>query len=162
MNKAIVIENLPCINCKDLGDKRGTYTIDLSFRLPQVPGAKISAGSVTFYHRALHRNTTGDTQSFRLKPIKTGFGGPRYCFICCNCGIAVQTLYYHRGRLACRWCHHALYASQTSSKRQRQVLQIARLESLLNDKAYSRYRSVRARLERKLGMKVMLAKALRR
>lgn len=158
---AIVIEKLPCIDCKDLGNKRGTYTIDLSFRLPQVPSAKISKGCVTFYHRSVHRGQLGDIQRFRLKAIRTGFGW-RYVFVC-DCGIAVASLYYHRGRLACRHrhCHHLLYASQTSSKRQRQVMQISRLESLLGDKRYSRYRRVRAKLEQKLGAKVLLAKALR-
>ena len=157
---AVVIEKLPCINCKDLGNKRGTYTIDLSFKLPQVPSAKISKGCVTFFHKSLHRGQLGDTQQFQFKPIKTGFGW-RYQFIC-DCRKSVQSLYYHRGRLACRWCHHAIYASQTSSKRQRPVLQISRLESLLGDKAYSSYRSVRAKLEKRLGIKAMQHKALLR
>jgi len=156
---ATVIEKLPSIECKELGNKRGTYTLDLSFRLPQVPSAKISKGCVTFFHKSLHRGQLGDTQQFQFKPIKVGFG-VKYVFVC-HCGKPVAALYYHRGRLACRWCHHAIYASQTSSKRQRPVLQLSRLESLLGDKAYSRYKSVRARLERKLGHKVMLAKALR-
>jgi len=158
--RTVIIEQLSGINCKDLGNKRGSYTIDLSLRLPQIVCAKISRGCVAFHHRSLHRNTPGDIQSFQLKPIKSGFGY-RYVFIC-NCNTAVQSLYYHAGRLCCRWCiPHALYASQTSSKRQRQVLQISRIESLLGDKRYSTYRRVRERLERKLGAKVMLAKALR-
>src|SRR5262245_28656449 len=133
---ATVIEKLPSIESRDLGSRRGNYSIDLAFKLPAIASAKLGHSGVTFFHKSLHRGQLGDQQFFSFRRIPTRFGY-RTLFQC-NCGKSVKALYFHHGRLACRWCCGAIYASQTSSKTQRPVLQLSRLESLLGDKGYSR------------------------
>jgi hypothetical protein len=159
----LIVEQLPSIDVKDLhapSRYNRTHVIDLSFRLPKVASAKVSATSVTFHHASLHRGQLGPTQTFQLKPIRTGFG-IRHTFLC-NCGRSVKRLYYHSRDLGCRRCINAIYACQAIDQRQRPILQLSKLESLLGDKAYRRYRRIRERLEKKLGHKAMLAKPLQK
>ena len=100
----------------------------ISLKYPFVSAARLSARVVEFAH-------SGRIQRFRLKWIKTGYGLPRFAFIC-GCGRPVISLYFHQGNLSCRLCCNATYASRTCSKKQR-PLQAKRLQAFLNLKAYS-------------------------
>src|SRR5262249_27669843 len=117
-----LVELLPAINVNDLKIPKtlnSVVTMPLvSLRYPDICAAKLSAHVVQFMHK-------GGLQSFRLKWIKTGYGLPRFAFIC-QCGQPVISLYFHRAKLACRRCHDATYASRICDKRQRPALQAIR------------------------------------
>jgi hypothetical protein len=153
-----ILDQLPSINVNDLPipppyDHK-TYTLpNISLHCPQLANVRISFDAVEFYHPSLHRGVTGPVQTFRLKPIKTGWG-VRHAFIC-TCQKPVIKLYCHHRHLACRRCTNAIYASQTLGKRTRPILQISRIQSFLDNKQL--YLRTRKRLEEKLGHKVMMA-----
>jgi hypothetical protein len=152
-----IAEQLPSINVNDLPVPRDykNYTLpNVSLRYPQLASVRLSFHVVEFQHPSLHRGQAGPIQTFRLKHIKTGFG-VRHASICA-CQRPVITLYYLHRRLACRRCHDATYASRTCSKRQRAVLQVSRIQSFLDNKL-GLYRRTRDRLEKRLGLKAMMA-----
>jgi hypothetical protein len=88
---------------------------------------RLSARVAEFAH-------SGRIQSFPLKWIKTGYGLPRFAFIC-QCGRPVISLYFRHDNLSCRRCVGATYASRVCSKNQRPALQALRLQALLEFKS---------------------------
>jgi hypothetical protein len=106
-----VAEELAQIDVNDLHIPRDqrTYTAPhISLRYPYLSGIRLTCNAVEFTH-------TGRTQTFALKPIRTGFGYFRFAFIC-QCGKPVLKLYFRHANLACRWCHKATYISRTRLK----------------------------------------------
>ena len=70
-----IAEELSQININDLNIPRDqkTYTApNISLRYPQLSGLRLTCNAVEFSHN-------GRTQTFRLKPIKTGFGYSTLC-----------------------------------------------------------------------------------
>jgi hypothetical protein len=154
-----IAEQLPSISVNDLQipspyDYKSYTMPNISLRYPQLAAARISAQAVEFHHPSLHRGAVGPVQTFRLKPIKTGFG-VRHAFIC-TCGRPVLKLYYRSRDLACLRCCNAIYASQTLDQRSRPILQVSRIQSFLDNKPRL-FRRTRERLRKKLGEKVMMA-----
>jgi hypothetical protein len=73
-----IAEELSQINVNDLHIPRDhkTYSApNISLRYPQLSGLRLTCNAVEFTH-------AGRTQTFQLKPIKTGFGYPRFAFVC--------------------------------------------------------------------------------
>ena len=95
----------------------------VSLRYPFLNGAKLTANMVQFAH-------IGRIQSFPLKWIRTGYGLPRFAFIC-TCARPVISLYFRCTHLACRRCQDATYASRTLDKASRPILQATRLSRFL-------------------------------
>jgi hypothetical protein len=121
---------LPRINVNDLKIPKGLYAVTapwISLRYPFISGARLSARVAEFAH-------SGRIQSFPLKWIKTGYGLPRFAFIC-QCGRPVISLYFRHDNLSCRRCVGATYASRVCSKNQRPALQALRLQALLEFKS---------------------------
>ena len=146
-----IAENLPSINVNDLKIPRDykTYTLpNIGLRYPQLASMRLTYHSVEVTH------STGRTQHFKLKPIKTGFGWPRYAFVC-NCGRPVIQLYFRYANLACRRCCNAVHASQTLNKQTRPVLKAHRLEAFLALKTNMLSRT-RQRLRARLGEKALM------
>src|SRR5262245_15364460 len=138
-------ECLQRINVNDLKIPKGLNTTvtapRISLRFPFLSGARLSARMVEFAH-------SGRIQSFRLKWIKTGYGLPRFAFIC-DCGRPVISLYLHHGNLSCRRCGNAIYASQVCDKHSRPTLKAIKLRNFLNWKTYMSQRN-RQRIEARL------------
>jgi hypothetical protein len=149
-----IAEQLQSISVNDLHISSldyKTYTMpNVSLRYPYLSGVRLSVHAVEFQLSSLHRSQTGPIQTFKLKPIRTGFG-IRHTFTC-TCQRPVIKLYYLHRKLACRRCHDATYASRTCSKLQRPVLQASRIQSFLDNK-----QGLREHLMKKLGEKVMMA-----
>ena len=135
----------PHINVNDLKVPKDPYAVVtcpwISLRYPFLSGARLSAHMVEFVHN-------GRIQKFKLKWIKTGFGLPRFAFIC-ECGRTVIKLYFRHGNLACRRCCNVTYASRTLDKRTRPVLQAIRLRNFLKFKRYMSKRN-RQRLKARI------------
>jgi len=135
-------ECLPRINVNDLKiPKRLNAVVTvpwISFKYPFVSAARLSANMVEFAH-------SGRIQSFRLKWIKTGYGLPRFAFVC-QCGRPVISLYLHHGNLACRRCCNAIYASQVLDQASRPALQTHRIQTFLKHKP-SLWHRTRQRLQ---------------
>jgi hypothetical protein len=144
-----IAEELAQININDLHVPRDqqTYTApNISLRYPQLTGIRLTCSAVEFTH-------SGRTQTFPLKPIRTGFGNLRFAFIC-DCQRPVIKLYWSHANLACRRCQNAIPASQTLGKRTRPLLKALRLEAFLKLKARMS-KQTRQRLQR-LSDKVLL------
>jgi hypothetical protein len=120
-SKRPIVERLPYIAIRDLVDKiprdnpNAVYCLD-SFGL-RYGGTKIlvSAHAIKVDH-----------QQFRIKWIKTYFGGPRPLLVC-TCGRARQLLYEYYGRWACRHCLKATYLSERISHSRQRLWQAARI-----------------------------------
>src|SRR5262245_60533017 len=101
-------ECLPRININDLKIPKSLNAVItvpfISLRYPLMSAARLSVRMVEFAH-------SGRIQSFRLKWIGTGYGLPRFAFVC-DCGRPVISLYLHHGNLSCCRCCNAIYASQ--------------------------------------------------
>jgi hypothetical protein len=121
-------EDLPRINVNDLKIPKvygKVFDVPwISFKYPHIFSARLSAYQCEFIH-------AGGQQVFRLKLIRTGYGLPRFAFICNQCGRPVITLYYRNYRLACRRCSNAIYASQVCGKAGRKALQSHRIQAFL-------------------------------
>src|SRR5262245_53311023 len=154
-----ILEQLPSINCNHIKVPRDykTYLRDVSLRYGCIVGMRINWHTVEFTHKPLHRTDPAHTEAFKLRQIKTGLGGYFRHVFECSCGRGTVRLYVLHRHLACKRCHRAISASQTLGKRTRPLLQISRIESIL---AKPRLRNARARLTKKLGQKVLLARAL--
>jgi hypothetical protein len=143
-----ILEQLPSVCVNDLQIPRD-YQIyllpNISLRYPQLASARIAFNFVEFHHPSLHRGGQPHIQTFRLKPIKTGFG-IRHAFVCA-CGKPTIKLYYWWRNLACRRCINARYATQTLNKHTRPVLQASRIASFLDSKSRL-YRRTRERLKK--------------
>ena len=103
-----IAEELSQININDLNIPRDhkTYTApNISLRYSQLSNMRLTCNMVEFTH-------TGRTQTFGLKPIRTGFGYSRFAFIC-ECQRPVIKLYWSHANLSCRWCHKLTYLSRT-------------------------------------------------
>jgi hypothetical protein len=161
-----IVEQLPSISVNKLSipsyyDCNSYILPNISFRLPKLSSAKVSFNHVEFHHPSIFRGRPGLTQTFQLKHVKTGFGklndgtGIRHAFICA-CGKPVTKLYYLNGKLACRFCCKARYASQTLNKRTRPVLEATRIQSFLDSRPRL-FRRTRERLQKRLGEKIMMA-----
>ena len=154
-----IIENIPFISVNTLRisslNRGKTYRMDnVSLRWPFLSLLRLSHEAVEFTQPSLHRGQPGPIQQFGLKPIKTGFGY-RHAFIC-DCGRAVLKLYCLHRRIACRYCHNAVPASQVLGARTRPLLQIARIKSFLDTKSRL-LRRTKERLKQRLGEKALIA-----
>ena len=122
------------------------WSLELPFRYPFLKNLIISRQAIEANH------LSGYTQSIRLRWCCTGFGGnsrPRPLFIC-NCGRRpVTKLYFNYGRLACRRCCKATYASRICSKRLRPIMQVQRMQAFLRLKSYM-WQSTRQRLKTRI------------
>jgi hypothetical protein len=144
-----IAEELAQININDLHIPRDQQTYsapNISLRYPQLSAIRLTGSAVEFSH-------SDRTQTFALKPIRTGFGYCRFAFIC-DCGRAVIKLYWKHANLACRRCQNAIPASQTLDRRTRPLLKALRLEAFLKLKARMS-KQARLRLQR-LSDKVLL------
>ena len=146
-------ECLPRINVNDLKiPKRLNTTVTapwISLQYPFISGARLSANMVQFAY-------SGRIQSFRLKWIRTGYGLPRFAFIC-DCGRPVISLYLHHGNLACRRCCNATYTSRTCGPKQRSALQAHRIQAFLKFKPLIRGKA-RQRLQARLSSLIAKSK----
>jgi hypothetical protein len=152
-----IVESLPSIAVKDLRIPsiydRKVYVKSLLF--PSVASITVSSETVDFHHKPMHRGQLGDVQSFKVKRIPTyGIGYRRGLY--CHCGRAVLRLFYHGGRVACRHCIKAIYASQTCNQNQRPILQAARIADFLGHHPRL-MRKTRDKLRKRLGDKLMKA-----
>jgi hypothetical protein len=157
--KRPIAEQLPSVSVNDLpipapNDFKNYSLPNVSLRYPFLSGVKLSVCVVEFQLPSLHRGQIGPAQSFRLKPIRTGFG-IRHAFVCA-CSRPVIKLYYLHRKLACRRCQDSIYASQALDQRSRPILQASRIESFLDNKS-GLYQRTRERLKKKFGEKVMMA-----
>jgi hypothetical protein len=148
-----IAECLPSININDLSEQipRNYATITLpnaALKYPQVASMRLSYHSVEVTHG------TGRKQHFRLKPIKTGFGKPRYAFVC-SCGRPVIKMYFRLGNLACKRCHDAVHLSQKLDKHRRPILKAHRLETFIALKTNIQQRT-RTRLIKRYGEKAAM------
>ena len=146
-----IAESLPAISVNDLQIPRDYATITLpniGLRYPRLASMRLTYHSVEVTHG------TGRTQHFKLKPIKTGFGRPRYAFVC-SCGRPVIQLYFRYASLACRRRSNAVHASQTLNKQTRPILKAHRLEAFLALKTNMLSRT-RQRLRARLGEKALM------
>lgn len=154
-----IVEQLPAIPVRLLkipppSDGK-VYTMpNVSLRWPFLSALRLSHEAVEFRQVPLFRRGEGTTQTFGLKHINTGIG-IRHAFLC-NCGRAVEKLYYLHHYLACRRCHNAVNASQVLGKRTRPILQAIRIQSFLDSKPRL-FRKTRERLQKKLGEKLLMA-----
>jgi hypothetical protein len=120
-------EDLPRINVNDLKPPKQygkVVTLPwISLRYPHICSARLGTYQCEFVH-------AGGLQVFRLKLIRTGYGLPRFAFIC-SCGRPIITLYFRHNRLACRRCIGAIYASQAVSQDNRKALLSHRIKQFL-------------------------------
>jgi hypothetical protein len=146
---SIAVHKLPIPSLYD----EKTYIIPhVSLTFPWLSACKVSRDKVEFHLPSLHRGQLGPTQEFRIKHIKTGFG-IRHAFIC-GCRRPVLKLYVLNRYIACRYCHRALYASQTIDQRARPILKATRIQAFLDTKQRL-FHHTRERLRKKLGEKAM-------
>src|SRR5262245_809123 len=154
-----IAELLPHININDFKtpkDDRIYILPNIGLRYPFLASARLSWDCIEFNYPALHRGKPGRSQTFPIKPIRTGFG-IRHAFVCC-CGRGATKLYYCNSYLACKRCHRVRYGCQAVNSRHRPVLQASRIQSILdNAKLYNRTRD---RLTKRLGQKVMMHQSL--
>jgi hypothetical protein len=153
-----IVENATHINVNTFKisslSRQKTYNMpNISLRYSWLSALRLSCEAVEFVIRSPHRGTKGRVQQFKLKPQKVPFG-VRYFFIC-DCGEHVQKLYFVNQYLACQYCHRLLYASQTIDRRNRPVLQAARIQAFLDNKPRL-FHKTQERLRKKLGDKAML------
>jgi len=154
-----ILEQLPAVTTTELRISslyRGKKPIIKPLKIPNIESVNIGPLTVEFNFRPLHRGQKGRTETFRLKPIKTGFGNFRHCFHCNTCGKAVVRLYYYNNTLLCRWCCNGRYASRAISSPSRPILQAARIADFLDSKSRI-FQRTRERLRKKLGEKLMRA-----
>jgi hypothetical protein len=146
-----IAEELSQIDVNDLHiprDQRTYSAPNISLRYPYLSGIRLTCNAVEFTH-------TGRTQTFALKPIKTGFGYFRFAFIC-QCQRPVIKLYFRHANLACHACHKAIRASQTLGKRTRPLLKALRLQTFLDLKTSTMRKQTRQRLLKRLGEKSLM------
>jgi hypothetical protein len=145
-----IAEQMSSINVTDLS-RAGAFPpnwfdrnhlSNIGFRWTQLRHVTLSRALIEFTLLSGHK------QSIRVKWIRTGFGTARPSFIC-PCGRAVIRLYCHRGKLSCRRCCNAIYASQVCSKQLRLYLQARRLRSFLRN-----YGSIGSALTKPRGSKM--------
>ena len=152
-----ILEQLPAVSTTELRISslyRGKRPMIKPLKIPNIESVAVSPTAVEFNFKPLHRGQQGRTETFRLKPIRTGFGSFRYCFHCNTCGRPVIRLFFHNYTLLCRWCCGNRHASRAISRTSRPVLQAARLESFLNKPIWQR---TRERLLKRFGPKLMRA-----
>ena len=145
-----IAEELSQINVNELHIPRDhkTYSApNISLRYPYLSGIRLTCNAVEFTH-------TGRTQTFALKPIRTGFGYFRFAFIC-QCQRPVIKLYFRHANLSCRWCHKLTYISRTLGKRTRPILQAHRIETLIRLKPGMHHRT-RERLRKRYSDKALM------
>src|SRR5262245_49767678 len=155
-----ILEQLPAVTTTELRISSlysGKHAKLKPLKIPNIAGVKVSLTHATFEFQSLHRGQRGRTETFRLKPIRTGFGTFRHCFHCNTCGRPIVRLYYFHNTLMCRWCCNGRHASQAIDQRERPFLQAHRIQSFLDTKSRI-YQHVRERLTKKIGEKLMIAK----
>ena len=120
-----IVERLQAIAIKDLvavipkHDPNEVYCLD-SFGL-RFGGARVRVCSY-----ALEITTNGHKQVFKIRWIRTGFGGPRPLLVC-SCGRSYKLLYEYYGRWACRRCLKATYLSERISHCRQKLWKAAKI-----------------------------------
>jgi len=105
--------------------RHGRSSMAAMFKYPFLKRLVISRQSIDFEH------VSGYTQTIGLVWIRCGLGGERPIFVCLECSCGARRLFLHHGRLACKHCVGAVYASQACDQRMRPVLQAIRLRRFL-------------------------------
>ena len=83
-----ILEQLPAVTTTELRISslyRGKTAIIKPLKIPNIASVTVSVTHVEFHFQSLHRGQKGRTETFRLRPWKTGIG-IRYAFICNACG----------------------------------------------------------------------------
>ena len=115
-----LMEHVDIHQLREFIPRRHGNIIKIGAGLKYPAGMVISARGVDFHRKC------GTIQHVGLAWIRTGFGRPRAIFVC-QCGYGARRLFLHHGRLACRFCHQARYASQQRDHLGRKRLQAAKL-----------------------------------
>jgi hypothetical protein len=155
-----ILEQLPAVSTTELHISsiyRGKPAAIKPLKISRIESVKVSLTRVDFHFQSLHRGQRGRTETFRLKPIRTGFGTFRYAFLCNTCGKPVTRLYFHNHALLCRYCCGNKYASQAITPKNRPVLQASRLQAFLDSRP--KLKHARKQLEQRLGLKLMQAQS---
>lgn len=98
-----------------------------------------------------HKNV----QTFKLKWIRTGFGGLRPEILCDKCQQPRKKLYNHHDDLACKRCRGAIYLSQKLDQNTRPTLRAYRLAGFLELKQNINKRTAE-RLIKRYGQKALM------
>jgi len=150
----LIAEALPCFNVNELTraipHRHGTVRTQhfTSSSHPPILRLRLTCEDIQVTHE------NGNTQKFRLKWIKTGFGH-RPTILCDKCQQPRQKLYNHYDDLACRRCRGAIYLSQKVTPKARPVLKAHRLEKYMLLKSNIQQRT-RDRLLKRFGEKAMM------
>src|SRR5262245_45251962 len=75
-----ILETLPAVSTTELRISslyHGRRAILKPLKIPNIERVKVSLTTVDFHFESLHRGQKGRTETFRLKPIRTGFGNYR-------------------------------------------------------------------------------------
>ena len=130
-----IAESLQKISISDIkvpSDNR-TYTLpNIALKYPFLAAARLTRDAIEFHFPSLHRSQLGRTQTFKIYPVRVGYG-IRY-FFRCDCRRGAAKLYLCNAYLACKHCHRVRMASQTLGKHSRPVLQASRIQSFLDNK----------------------------
>ena len=147
-----IVELLQCVGIDDLcrlkvfpQHRHGRSTMAAAFKYPFLKRLVITRQNIDFEH------VSGYTQTIALHWIRCGLGNERPIFVCLECSCGARKLYFHHGRLACRFCANAVYASQLCSKQSRPALQTIRLRHFLEHKGAmceTNIERLQARIER--------------
>jgi len=155
-----IADTLPCFDINELSkviprnyDKVRTQSFTSSSH-PPIIGLRLTYKTIEVTHRSLHRGQQGNSQTLRLKWIRTGFGRPRPAIHCDKCGRPFIKLYNRNNDLSCRHCHGSIYLSQSLNQHQRPILRAHRLEQFLLLKTNAQQRT-RDRLLKRFGEKAM-------
>ena len=127
-----IVELLQCVSIDDLCRLKAFPTKDqrrsilsITFKYPFLKRLIITHQSIDFEH------VLGYKQTIALHWIRCGLAGQRPIFVCLECSCGARRLFFHHGRLACKHCVRAIYASQACDQRMRPVLQAIRLRRFL-------------------------------
>jgi len=124
----LIVELLPNISIGDLcrwkvfpDNWYSQHKLEMLFRYPWARNLIISRKNIEINH------VSGYTQRIGIHWVRTGFGKPRPFFVCDQCHGGAYKLYFRHGRVACKWCLNASYASRQLDSSTRKRLQAAKL-----------------------------------
>jgi hypothetical protein len=120
------VELMPAICINDLRHAIPRYhgqvnKPDISLKYPDLAYLRLSTSTLEIMGR------NGYVQRFPIEWIRTGFGKHRAILVCNTCHGGAIRLFGHYGNYACRFCHHAQYASQKQQAVARKRLQASKL-----------------------------------
>ena len=124
-----IVELLPNISIGDLcrwkvfpDNWYSHHNLEAQFRYPWARNLIISRKNIEINH------VCGYTQRIGIQWARTYFGkGCRPFFVCDQCHCGAYKLYFRHGRVACKWCLKASYASRQCGRNDRKRLQACKL-----------------------------------